>query len=176
MRFGIATLALAFIFSPDAHSAKNALCITPFSNKGGVYDSIDLTVKTPPVKTKTSKLEKIYIQKGKYIYDEKELSKKKGESYCIAEYTVYPSKPYSKIWGKNAIHSCRANVGPGEQMEPSLTLSPRPNSPWVAIRYDCPNITTHQQLKNELKPLIDAPCDDWGDYLPGAKKNPSCPK
>lgn len=154
-------------------AAEQALCISKFTGK---FETADLTVKQPPSYQKASKLEKIYIQKGKYIYNEKELSKKKDESYCSLEYTVYPSKPYSKIWGKNAVHHLRANLGMGENLEPETYLGPRPQSQWVAITYRCPYITTHQQLKDELKPLIDAPCTDWGDLLPKSTNPKNCEK
>ena len=162
-----------FILTSPAIAAEKALCISKFTGK---FEPADLTVKQPPTYQKASKLEKIYIQKGKYIYSENELSRKKGESYCSMEYTVYPSKPYSKIWGKNAVHHLRANLGMGDELEPETYLGPRAQTEWVAITYRCPYITTHQQLKDELKPLIDAPCTDWGDLLPGGKLNPDCDK
>lgn len=170
------TRALLVILSPillcisaQNSLASNKLCIDKIGDK---FEAIDLKVITPP--KGISSRAPFYIQKGKVITDEKKVVKDNKASYCEVEYTVYPSRPYKKIWGKNAIQHTRIKTGSGILAEQEITITPRPKSEWVAVSYRCPHISTYEQLKIELSPLIDVPCDDWGDLLPGGKKDPNC--
>lgn len=110
---------------------------------------------------------KIFIQKGKYIYNENEVQKGEKDSYCEIDYFINYYEPYSKTWKANAVHHTRLHTMPGGPGDPpKLSISPNPKEPRPYVSYDCPNLKTYEDLQNELKPLIDVPCIDWGTLLP----------
>ena len=165
----ISTEAFAASPTPTPTPAKK-ICLDKFVGTG--FEPIDLNVKSPGKIAPPTSDTDFFIQKGRVITDESLVSKKKGESYCKVTHSPSHFMPYKKLWEKNAVQRERANMITGDQNEPILHLSPRPNAEWVAVSYECPYVTSWELLKIELAPLVEVSCLDWGDLLP--KKAAKC--
>ena len=151
----------------SAFAADKKLCIDQFSKN----DPIDLKVlKAFPVKRSNHQF---FIQDGKIVAQESELSKVKGAAYCSVEYQISSFKPYSKMWAKGTSQPMNTLIGNGDHDERTVKLYPRPHSEWFPITYDCSNVSTYDDLKKVLNPILEVPCDDWGDLInkcaPGKK-------